>query len=136
MTSLPPSLRLVLAFGLACLVALPAGEVAKEKVTASRSYVVDVWDTDDGLPQNSITSMVQTPDGYLWMGTLDGLVRFDGIRFSVFDQGNTPGLNSGRILKLLADRQGSLWIGTETAGILLVVREVGLVLGFVVPLEV
>src|SRR5262249_15386694 len=72
---------------------------------------------EDGLQGNSVITMTQTRDGYLWLGTLYGLVRFDGIRFTVFDENNTPGLNSSRIVKLFEDSQENLWIGTETAGI-------------------
>jgi ligand-binding sensor domain-containing protein/signal transduction histidine kinase len=84
-------------------------------------YTIDVWDTETevGLPQNSVIAMTQTRDGYLWLGTLNGLVRFDGVRFTVFDESNTPGLNSGRIVSLFEDSQGYLWIGTETAGVAL-----------------
>lgn len=84
----------------------------------SSSYVVDEWDTDRGLPQNTVTSIVQTRDGYLWFGTLNGLVRFDGLDFKVFDEINTPGLESSRIHKVFEDSQGGLWLGTETAGFL------------------
>ncbi len=77
---------------------------------------VRVYDTGDGLPQNSVISMVQTRDGYLWLGTLNGLSRFDGQRFTTFDESNTPGLNDSRILNLFEDSQARLWIGTETAG--------------------
>src|SRR5689334_17068807 len=66
-------------------------------------YIVDVKETEDGLPQNSVIAITQTRDGYLWLGTLYGLVRFDGIRFTVFDESNTPGLNSGRIVFLFED---------------------------------
>jgi ligand-binding sensor domain-containing protein/signal transduction histidine kinase len=82
-------------------------------------YSVDVWGTPEGLPQSSVIALTQTRDGYLWLGTLNGLVRFDGVRFTVFDEGNTPGLNSSRIVHLFEDSQGRLWIGTETAGIAL-----------------
>jgi ligand-binding sensor domain-containing protein len=82
-------------------------------------YTIDVWDTEDGLPQNSVIAMTQTRDGYLWLGTLNGLVRFDGVRFTVFDESNTPGLNSSRIVSLFEDSRGYLWIGTETAGVAL-----------------
>ncbi len=86
---------------------------------AGAPYTIDVWQTDDGLPQNSVISMIQTRDGYLWLGTLNGLVRFDGIRFTVFDENNTPGLNSSRIVHLFEDSQNGLWIGTEAAGLAL-----------------
>jgi ligand-binding sensor domain-containing protein/signal transduction histidine kinase len=89
-------------------------------VRAGARYTVDVWETDDGLPQNSVITMTQTRDGYLWLGTLNGLVRFDGFRFTVFDENNTPGLGSSRIVKLFEDSKGGLWVGTEAAGIALV----------------
>lgn len=80
-------------------------------------YRVDVWETDDGLPQGAVLTMIQTRDGYLWLGTLSGLVRFDGSRFEVFDQSNTPGLQSGWVVCLFEDAEGRLWLGTETAGV-------------------
>jgi len=67
-----------------------------------------------------VIAITQTRDGYLWLGTLYGLVRFDGIRFTVFDEINTPALNSGRIVHLFEDSQSNFWIGTETAGVILV----------------
>src|SRR6185503_19334605 len=75
--------------------------------------------------QSSVIAMTQTRDGYLWLGTLKGLVRFDGIRFTVFDEANTPGLNSSRIMSLFEDSQRNLWIGTETAGVALVLAKDG-----------
>jgi ligand-binding sensor domain-containing protein/signal transduction histidine kinase len=94
---------------------LPAASTAAP--SAHGSFIVDVWDTDDGLPQNSVTAITQTQDGYLWFGTLNGLVRFDGLRFTIFDESNTPELNSSRIVSLFEDHHGHLWIGTETGGI-------------------
>ncbi len=76
-------------------------------------YEVHGWTTNDGLPQNSITSIAQTRDGYLWLGTFSGLVRFDGVRFKTFDFVNAPDLGSNRITALSADDRGGLWIGTE-----------------------
>lgn len=72
----------------------------------------DVWLTENGLPQNTVHSIAQTRDGYIWIGTEEGLARFDGVRFAVFDKQNTPQLKSNYIRALLADRQGALWIGT------------------------
>jgi ligand-binding sensor domain-containing protein/signal transduction histidine kinase len=80
-------------------------------------YAVDVWDNGDGLPQNSIIAMVQGRDGYLWLGTLNGLVRFDGDAFTCFNVNNTPGLPSDRIIFLFEDRRQTLWVGTENAGL-------------------
>src|SRR6266498_3126016 len=72
----------------------------------------EVWLTENGLPQNTVHSIAQTRDGYIWIGTEEGLARFDGVRFIVFDKQNTPQLKSNYIRALLADRQGALWIGT------------------------
>lgn len=79
-------------------------------------YRIDVWQTSDGLPANTVTAIQQTPDGYLWIGTLNGLVRFDGIRFQVF--GEASELPNTRVLCLLAARDGALWIGTEGGGLI------------------
>lgn len=72
----------------------------------------DVWLTESGLPQNTVHAIAQTRDGYVWIGTEEGLARFDGIKFTVFDKQNTPQIKSNYIRTLLADRQGALWIGT------------------------
>ncbi len=83
-------------------------------------FIVDSWSAREGLPQSSVISVIQTRDGYLWLGTLNGLVRFDGIRFTDFDEENTPGLNSDRIICLFEDSQTNLWIGTDKGGVGLV----------------
>jgi signal transduction histidine kinase/ligand-binding sensor domain-containing protein len=75
-------------------------------------YLTDVWTADDGLPDSSVTAIAQTPDGYLWVGTYNGLVRFDGMRFVVFDPANTPALSHARVRKLSVDNHGTLWINT------------------------
>ena len=71
------------------------------------------WRSDDGLPQNSLLSMAQTRDGYMWLGTWEGLVRFDGARFLVFDKRNTPELRNHTVKALAEDASGTLWVGTE-----------------------
>jgi PAS domain S-box-containing protein len=76
-------------------------------------YLIDVWETDQGLPENSATAMVQTPDGHLWIGTFNGLVRFDGVRFTVFDSSTLPGLPSPAVVNLHLDRRLRLWISTD-----------------------
>ncbi|MEO6183002.1 MAG: two-component regulator propeller domain-containing protein, partial [Verrucomicrobiota bacterium] len=69
-------------------------------------YSVEAWGVSEmELPQGSVITMLKTRDGYLWLGTLNGLVRFDGSRFTVFDESNTPGLNSSRIVHLFEDSQ-------------------------------
>ena len=91
---------------------------ANEPVSkANNSFVVDVWTTEDGLPQNEVKAILQTRDGYLWLGTPSGLVRFDGMQFTVFDESNTPGLESSSIEALFEDSQDNLWVGTARAGV-------------------
>jgi diguanylate cyclase (GGDEF)-like protein len=82
---------------------------------ALTQYGLDAW--TEGLPQLSLHAVVQTPDGYLWIGTQQGLARFDGVRFTNFDTRNTPGLLSNLISSLLVDRAGRLWIGTWAGGL-------------------
>jgi ligand-binding sensor domain-containing protein/signal transduction histidine kinase len=72
----------------------------------------DVWQREQGLPNNTIHAILQTHDGYLWLATEEGLVRFDGVRFRVFDAQNTRELASNQIQVLFEDKQGELWIGT------------------------
>src|ERR1700676_4624574 len=84
-----------------------------EIIPPTSHYSFDVWQTEDGLPEHSVTAIVQTRDGYLWFGTYNGLVRFDGVRFKIFDTSNTPQLTSSRVTSLLEDAEGNLWIGLE-----------------------
>ena len=80
---------------------------------AVSQYVFDNWQIQQGLPQNSVEGLARTPDGYLWLASHEGLVRFDGVRFTVFDRGNTPLLRSRIITRLHVDSAGRLWIGTR-----------------------
>jgi ligand-binding sensor domain-containing protein len=90
---------------------------ARDPAPGSRDYVVDTWQAEDGLPQNSVTALAQTRDGYLWVGTQDGLARFDGVRFVLFHALTTPCIHNSRIVQVFEDRRGALWIGTEAAGL-------------------
>ena len=78
----------------------------------SKEFLADVWTADDGLPDSSVTAISQTPDGYLWIGTYNGLVRFDGVRFVTYDPANTPELQHARVRGLFVDKVGTLWINT------------------------
>lgn len=77
---------------------------------------IDTWGVRDGLPGNDITSLAQTPDGFLWIGTTQGLYRFDGASFAVYDHVNVPGLTNDTIRSLMVDDKGELWIGAEVCG--------------------
>ena len=76
-------------------------------------YVHDSFTTNDGLPQDSINDITQTPDGYLWVATQEGLARFDGVRFTAFDSRNTRTFTSDFVFTLFADRKGTLWAGAS-----------------------
>src|SRR5437899_6718047 len=73
-------------------------------------YNVRVWQTEEGLPQNSVYALVQTPDDYIWVGTREGLARFDGVRFTLPDEKAAPELRHGWIYALCLARDGTLWI--------------------------
>ena len=99
------------------LVTVLAAALVFGRAAAESPYVVDVWNTADGLPQSSVIAITQTHDGYLWLGTLNGLARFDGNSFTPFNVQNTPGLPSNRIVFLFEDSHSNLWVGTENAGL-------------------
>ena len=76
-------------------------------------YLHDVWQIEEGLPQSTIMTIEQTNDGYLWLGTEEGLVRFNGVSFDIYDRKNTQSFASSQDIRaLLVDREGTLWIGT------------------------
>jgi len=80
-------------------------------------YIHDIWEIQQGLPQNSVYVVIQTREGFLWLGTEEGLVRFDGVRFKVYDKRNVESLINNSIYALYEDRQGNLWIGTHGGGL-------------------
>ena len=90
---------------------------ARSGATLEDGYSIRVWQAEDGLPQNSITTVTQTHDGYIWIGTYGGLARFDGEQFRTFDAVNTPELHDSRIVSLFEDSQGNLWIGHDSGTI-------------------
>jgi diguanylate cyclase (GGDEF)-like protein len=78
---------------------------------------LSLWTSDAGLPQNTIEAIVQTRDGYLWLGTEEGLVRFDGVRFVISDRQSAPELRSSFVSSLFEAPDGTLWIGTYGGGL-------------------
>ena len=109
--------RVVSALTAAAMVATAHDVYALDPTKAISQYVHAVWDSDDGLPQNSVTSLVQTRDGYVWFGTQEGLVRFDGVRFAVFDRSRQGSIPHNFVTALLEDREGRLWIATNDGGL-------------------
>ncbi|MEQ1762792.1 MAG: diguanylate cyclase [Pyrinomonadaceae bacterium] len=85
-------------------------------------YSFDTWTTDNGLPQNGVRQITQTPDGYLWFTTFDGLVRFDGVRFTTFNKSNTKGIINNRFTGIFADTDGTVYATTMEDGVLTIYR--------------
>ena len=81
-------------------------------------YTARVWQTKDGLPQETVQAVAQTQDGFLWIGTTGGLLRFDGSRFVTFDRGNTPAFRENSVFTLMMADDGTLWIGTDGGGLI------------------
>src|ERR1051326_5239404 len=91
---------------------LPGSAFALDPRKAISQYIREVWTTDNGLPQNTVEAIIQSRDGYLWFGTQEGLVRFDGLRFTVYDRSNCPELLNHNIAQLLEDQDGAIWFRT------------------------
>ena len=87
--------------------------MALEPSTPLANYSRQSWGMENGLPQNTVQSLVQTRNGFVWLGTEAGLVRFDGNSFAIFDKNSTPALPGNDIRCLLETRDGALWIGTS-----------------------
>ena len=95
---------------------VPAAQAALQRGAAPvalSQYKVDGWQTEQGLPLNTVQSLLQTDDGYLWVGTAGGLARFDGVRFTTFDTAQVPELASQPIFGFMEDAQHNLWIGNN-----------------------
>lgn len=116
----PSGCSIVLRAVLTALLAVLAAGLyawALDPSKAITQYAHDTWTSETGLPQNSVNTLLQTSDGYLWFGTQEGLVRFDGLRFTVFDRENTRAFKSAAIRSLVESPKGGLWIGTRGAGV-------------------
>jgi diguanylate cyclase (GGDEF)-like protein len=101
----------LLAAGALGLFALPVRALDGQRLVTQ--HLVTSWQAAQGLPLNGVGALARTPDGYLWVGTQDGLARFDGVTFTVFDRANTSALRHSMIACLRVDRAGRLWIGTR-----------------------
>jgi signal transduction histidine kinase/ligand-binding sensor domain-containing protein len=93
---------------------LVLGQGAESGHTAERSsFIVKHWTSENDLPQNKVSCLKRTRDGYLWIGTYFGLVRFDGVHFATFSPMNASEMTNETINALAEDTEGKLWIGTE-----------------------
>ena len=108
--------RAALVSNLGLLVSLPASLATQPSPRVANrpaSYVHEQWTVENGLPVNSIHQIIQTRQGYIWLVTLDGLARFDGIRFTVYNSANTPGLTTNRFVQVREAADGILWLLSE-----------------------
>jgi ligand-binding sensor domain-containing protein len=80
-------------------------------------YQQVIWQDRDGLPQNTVVAIATTRDGYLWIGTYEGAVRFDGVRFTLFNPSTTTGIGNSFVTSLLEGRDGNLWLATYGGGV-------------------
>ncbi|HNQ88937.1 MAG TPA: two-component regulator propeller domain-containing protein [Verrucomicrobiota bacterium] len=105
--------RITMSAGLAAISmhGLVAVHAASTTAGAECPYVIRTWRMEDGLPENRIRSVCQTQEGHLWIGTFNGLARFDGVNFRVFDTVKTPELRDCAIRALFEDSRGTLWLG-------------------------
>lgn len=93
-------------------------------IARGEQSIYETWTVDDGLPVNSVNDILLGREGYLWLATFDGLVRFDGVRFTVYNVGNTEGLVSSRIASLVESGRGDLWMLTERGDVVCYDRRV------------
>lgn len=111
------STLLAVAFSIA-LLARPDPCFALDPARDITQYVHQKWSDRNGMPSAVIRAIEQTRDGYLWVGTPEGLLRFDGVQFTAFDTSTTPRLTNNDVRDLLETRDGSLWIATYGGGVL------------------
>ena len=110
----PISIVVLMAF---IAIGLPCASASLNPEKAISQYVHDVWTTANGLPQNDVLALAQTPDGFIWLGTEGGLIRFDGVEFRTFNEENEPVFHSNEIDSLMVDKKGVLWIGSRGGGL-------------------
>jgi diguanylate cyclase (GGDEF)-like protein len=97
--------------------AAPSGQQAAQPGQAAARFAIAGWNTEDGLPSNVARDIRQTPDGFLWLASFEGLVRFDGVAFRSFAEADIPGLARASFRRLAVDRRGALWAASETGGV-------------------
>ncbi len=98
------------------LLANPAYAIDPQRTLSQ--YIRDRWDSERGFPGGAVHAIAQTPDGYLWIGTEKGLVRFDGLSFLLFQQATPSSMAIGPVLGLAADSDGNLWLRLQSTKVL------------------
>jgi signal transduction histidine kinase/ligand-binding sensor domain-containing protein len=112
---------LIIAIWISCCIGA-GGQPAETAPSQPAEFMIKAWSMADGLPHLSVTALAQTRDGFIWIGTLAGLVRFDGVSFDVFTPENCPELPKSRIGGLFEGADGTLFITTERGGGLVALR--------------
>src|SRR6266481_8852792 len=97
---------LLTGLGVQAAVAIPAAD-------GGTVWLNRAWQSDEGLPDNGVVGVAQTPEGYLWVATAGGLMRFDGARFQEFQVSNLAGVSNRVVRALLLDRRGRLWLAMD-----------------------
>ncbi len=116
-TRYPSFPRCLLAALAAWALLAPGTSAALDPQKSISQYVHDAWQTADGLPQATVHALLQSSDGYLWFGTQEGLVRFDGVQFEIIDRHTAPEMPNHHVLALLQDAEGAIWMGTSGGGL-------------------
>ncbi len=112
------SISLTLFLGLFFYVLSSTFSFALDPKKQIAQYIIDQWTTRNGLPTNTLNNVYQSSDGFIWASTYNGLIRFDGVEFKVFDKQDFPLLTSSSISLLYQTKQDSLWIGTYGSGVI------------------
>lgn len=116
---MPFAAAFALAVGASACVAARAAAQAAEGAGGGGvpGLAIAEWNTENGLPSNAVRDIRQTADGFLWLATYEGLVRFDGVAFRSFGEAEIRGLNRASFRRLAVDRGGALWAAGETGGV-------------------
>lgn len=101
-----------------CLLVAAGGVAAAEQTPPLRDYAVDMWTSRNGLPHNSLRGIAQTPEGHLWFATWEGVARYNGLDFDLYDRSTRPGLLDNGIGALYVDRDGALWVSDSRGNVL------------------
>lgn len=114
---MPAASRIPFTYVLFALFSVVHQSNAQSDILSMDSYVMAHWGTKEGLPSSEVRPVLQTRDGYIWIGTGLGLARFDGVQFESFVPGTTPNIGASDVTALHEDRSGVLWIGFQSGGV-------------------